>query len=344
MPDKSIAFRAFLPLAIVGLLMGGCSSGDGAPALGTAPAKDVGLTWQDSPLTEYWGDVNEELAKVDRIALANEAEVFMATCMAQAGFEYTPIDYSDPKYGLADRLDDPLDQPNDRAHVVQNGYGWNPFDELTTGEVTEDPWADDPNSLYESTLSAAGQMDYRKALFGDESSMDLSDEEVGNSDSSKEAAGCHGAANRAIESKIGKSHDELFEDLRVAMEALYYLPPGSPAYAAVDAEWASCMADSGFPDFKNFAEASEAAMALYDPLRTSALRAGPDGVGAAPPREEVSAALQEEITIAVADFDCKEKVDYSDATLKILFALQEQFIKDNQAELDTYRAWVLESM
>lgn len=346
---KSIAIRAFLPLAIVGLVVSGCSSNNSAPTPETGYDKDVDLTWRDSPLAEYWGDVNQELEKVDRVALANEADVFVAACMAEAGFKYTPIDYSDPKYGLTKSLDDkPVNNADDREWVVQHGYGWNYFDDPTTesstDEVTDDPWANDPNALYESTLSETGQMEYRKALFGDEPSIDLSDEELGNTEYNWEDAGCQGAANHEIEGKIGIAQNELFDDLREAMEELYYLPPGNPAFAALDAEWASCMADSGFGDFKNPAEASETAMELYDELVISgALHVDPDGV-ARPLREDVSAILKEEIKIAVADFDCKEKVNYNNATQEILFALQEQFIQDNQVELDAYQAWVIESM
>jgi hypothetical protein len=47
---------------------------------------------------------------------------------------------------------------------------------------------------------------------------------------------------------------------------------------------------------------------------------------------------EEEIALAVADLDCREKTNYRDEYEKVQFALEEQFIADNKADLDALKA------
>ena len=55
----------------------------------------------------------------------------------------------------------------------------------------------------------------------------------------------------------------------------------------------------------------------------------------APPDEKVLADLREkELALAMADFACAEDVDYTEATTKVQFELEEQFITDHKSELD----------
>src|SRR5690606_19349872 len=54
--------------------------------------------------------------------------------------------------------------------------------------------------------------------------------------------------------------------------------------------------------------------------------------------DEWKEAAEKEITVALADLECRDKVDYTNKALKAQFELEEQFIADNKAERDAFRA------
>ena len=51
---------------------------------------------------------------------------------------------------------------------------------------------------------------------------------------------------------------------------------------------------------------------------------------------------ENDIETALADFRCKESVKWTEREQKVTFAIEDQFIKDHKAELDAYKAKMIE--
>lgn len=299
--------------AATALAVSGCSSS------GTGPGSDE-LTYEDSPLSQFMGDGGEfdeeEYAAQDR-----EVQELVAECMADEGFEYIPVDMT--QYTT---FSDDMEDMDTEEWVSQNGYGFNMSSE-SASEESEMP--EDPNQDYVESLSTNEQTAYYEALYGPGPSDDEIEED-GSYEYNWEEAGCQGAAEYEVRGDMMGDQDE-FGPLFDAMTEMYEQARTDPGLADVNAEWASCMADAGYADFAQpedaMNDAMEASNALWE-----------ESGGDTPSDEAMAEARETEIEIALADFRCKEKVDYDDRSLEVQFALEEQFIEDHREELEAYRA------
>ena len=105
-----------------------------------------------------------------------------------------------------------------------------------------------------------------------------------------------------------------------------------PALTSLNADWASCMADSNYPGVSDPDGASEL---LSDHIRD----AGIDSKKG--PTPEQRAELRDyEIDLALADFRCSKKLDYQQKSLAVQFAAEKKFVSENKAELDQMLAAV----
>ena len=313
---------ALAPLALIigaALTLTACSSG---------PASTEKLTYEDSPLQKYLGVVYGQLDEDDQVAQQNETEELVAQCMTEEGFEYIPVDQS--QYMSFDQED-----RETLEWVSTYGYAANltpeEQEELYGGETEYE----DPNQEYVGSLSESEMTEYYAVLYGEQPSEEEMNED-GSYEYTWENGGCYGWAQHEITGDQAYEQDqfkEIFEDIN----ALYEEQQKDPALKELNAKWASCMADAGFEDFKlQF----DAAQSIYDQQNEFWEN---DTTGEGPTEEQTKEWRAEEMKVAVADFECREKTDYTNASLKIQFDLEEEFIAENKAALDEMVAFAEEN-
>lgn len=307
-------------MAVAALGLTGCASDAGG---GTGAGGE--LTYEDSPLNKYlsaaYGDYDEEQA----IADSKKSEEATAACMAEEGFDYIPVDQSqNMSFDDAD-----MEERETEEWVAANGYGMTQSPEEIAAQQEQSEAYVDPNQDYVASLSETEQSAFYEVLYGPPQTEDMTNED-GSSEYNWEDAGCSGAAQHEINGDNpyeDKAHKPLFD----AISKLYENLAKDPGVQALDAEWASCMADSGNPDFSAKQDAINAASELSNALYNNE-------TGEAPSDEDLAEVREGEIEIALADFTCSEKVDYTAAMLKLQFALEKQFVADHKAELEAFSA------
>lgn len=140
--------------AAVALPLAACS-GDGDAEPSPTPSGEGDATPLETLVRDYlaeWSaeDVNRRLAQM---------EESIAACMAEQGFDYTPVDWSPTEVDLSAGLDM---QAGTLEFAEQFGYG-----------ITTDPFASgledvvDPNEAYVAAMSDAERDAYFAALYGE---------------------------------------------------------------------------------------------------------------------------------------------------------------------------------
>lgn len=120
--------------------------------------------------------------------------------------------------------------------------------------------------------------------------------------------------------------------------------PEDARVAAVDAEWTVCMAEHGYPFMAEEGPAGDVRLPSPLSARSLAARTRPDGSVADPdydapaadvPWEERALVGSEyEIAIALADFDCRDEVNYVERLTDVRIDLEQRFVDANGEELD----------
>lgn len=322
---------SFVSLAIVSVLaLSGCSSAGGSGGGGD-------LSYEDSPLSSYmtamYGDMDQE--KLD--AQLAETEELVAACMKEEGFEYLP---STQGGGVVMSSSDMEDRETEEW-VASNGYGMIQSEEQIAEQQAQSEEYVDPNAEYTASLSESEQAAFYETLYGpgpSEEEMEAMEAGDGSYEYNWETAGCQGAAQHEVSGGVQDAFtDPKFAGLFEKMNELYTKAMEQPAVKELDAKWADCMADAGYSEFTHKNEAmtsiSEEQNALYENQEF-------DESGM--PLELDATAMEElrqkEIDLALADFRCSEKLDYTQKSLEAQFALETQFVEDNKSELDAMLA------
>jgi hypothetical protein len=302
-----------LALAVVfSLAVAGCSAAE----------SDKELDQADSPLQEYMSVIygNQDQDDFDKQQM--EVEELVAVCMADEGFEYIPVDQSQGTVISTDEGED----TNTEEWVASHGYGMSQTQEEIDEQNEGAEEFVDPNQPYVESLSEGEMTAYYEVLYG----VTPTDEELnedGSYDYNWENAGCQGAAQHEVQGENiyeQEEHKALFDSIN----DMYISLQESPDVKKLDAEWATCMADAGYPDYKAKQDAVQDVMDKNNALWETGTEEGPSD-------EEQAAQRDYEIEIALADFKCAESTDYTNTVTKIQFDMEEQFITDNKAELDT---------
>ncbi|WP_104192519.1 hypothetical protein [Cryobacterium sp. Y82] len=300
---------AIAAAALLSLTLAGCSGEKAAEKLDPA----------EGPLQKYMSGIYEGYDEDSAIAAQNDQEELVATCMSDEGFDYTPVNASQ----YSGMMSDDGEEYGTEKWVAENGYGMSQSPEQIAEQEAQSAEIVDPNQDYLASLSESEQAAYNEALYGPQpTEEELAD---GSYTDSYETKGCYGAALQEIngDQPSQEEHAALYE----AMSALYEDLQASPAIVKLDAEWAACMADDGYATFAKKADAQESVMneqnALYE-----------DQTGAAPDETILADLREKELALAMADYTCAEDVDYTEATTKVQFELEEQFITDHKSELD----------
>lgn len=325
-------------LAVLGLTA--CSGGS---------KEGGGLTWEDSPLSTYLsaaygGDLSQEEQERKMTERQKQVEELVAACMTDEGFEYTPVDQ---RGGMSFSSGDEW-KPDDREWVAQYGYGaidWPGRERMETA-ASEEEFVD-PNQGYVESLSESEQQAYQETLWGPGVAEDQMNED-GSYEYRWENHGCQGKAQHEVEGDTNVWEREEFADLQEAINQLYNELGSHPDLAELDAKWASCMADAGYD---GLAKQQDAAQSIYDDMNAlyeempqpDPNLSEAEMMAFYEDAEKDRRAQQEpikekEVALALADLDCRDKLDYRDAQLKIQFAIEEQFIADHKTELEAFKA------
>ncbi|WP_413450874.1 hypothetical protein AA0Y32_01785 [Georgenia phoenicis] len=338
--------RRVLAAAVAVAALAACSGG---------PASEDGeLSWEDSPLDEalgaLWGsDQSPEDLEREQVEQNREIEEMVAACMAEEGFEYTPVEQD-----MGTVVTDDEDW-NTEEWAQQYGYGvtTDPWSEEVSDEPEEE-WTD-PNEDYVAGMSGSEQEAYYEALYGPPTMEDeewVEGEEIVE-EYNWEEGGCQGRAYHEVyEGEEDSWSDPAFTEFFEAMDKLYEDAENDSRTRELYEEWATCMADAGISGMTTPVEATDHFYTEYDKLYTEAdaqidwdnldweaLEAsGTDPVRDIMEEMGLAELREREIATAVADYRCQEEIDLESRSLEIRFELEEEFVETYQADIDALLA------
>ena len=323
---------ALTALAATAVVLVGCSSSGGSGGGEDAERQSPLGRYLDAV---YGGDLSQEEQQAQSDDQNRQIEEMVASCMQDEGFEYVP---NTSNGGVVYSSGDDVYRPDDRDWVGQYGYGAINY----PGQDEQvDPGQEyvDPNADYVASLSESEQLAFNDALYGPqptEEEMAAMDDATYEYDWT--TAGCYGAAQHEVYEADDLSQSEEFAPLFEQINSLYEDSADSPELTALDAEWAECMDAAGHPGFSAQFDAQnsiyEAQNEIYEAVEVDA-----DGNSTGEPDQAAMDALgEQEITLALADLDCREDTDYRQRAEDIQFELEEQFVADHETELDALLA------
>ena len=308
----------FTVAAAVGalLLLSACSGsdsggdGDGRGSGGSSSGSDAGRdsAAKESPLHAYTKSIPSDNAD-DSAKRHKKAQNIIASCMQEAGFEYTPQDLPGQPASL-----DGAEAMGPVEWAEKYGYGWSASPESEIGEEE----IVNPDADYLAAMSESESAAYSLALFGEQQDVDAE------SGWDWTKGGCYAKANHEVYSNLNAAYeDPAFEDLHEEQRRMFEKVPDDPRLAAVNAEWSACMSEAGF-DFAKVSEAHDSIAEAYAALPETT-------------DETTSADLtKKEMATAIADAKCQEEVGYPEKAQEVQFALEQEFIDTHKAELDAW--------
>jgi hypothetical protein len=330
------------PLAVIAvaasvtLSLAACAGGS-APA--AAPSEAA-----ESPLTPYYDalygtEVSPEEQLEQDIERHDTVEATVAECMAEQGFEYTPVPFPADVIASVGGEED-VWRPDDRDWVEQWGYGM-----IDSPDRQEDSQPgglpDDPNRAYYDSLTETEKAAYDEAISGpplDEEEALLAEQ---GGDYQWEDGGCFGAAYEAGEDTPSDTADLTeFADLIARMDEVWKGVDADPEMIALEAAWSSCMDAAGESGFTAQGDAVESIGIQLEslfpaPETEKEAMAEPD---LSPKTNPDAAALQErEIDLALVDLACREETDYHEKQQQITSNREQAFLDQNRAELDAMK-------
>lgn len=309
------------------LVLTACGGGGGGG--GSSETPELG------PLDAYFEEVFGDFTEQDFDAQQREAEERIAVCMREQGFDYTPVVYD----GGVVIVDDEEIDWGSREFAAQYGYGvatWPGMED--PGPVDEGEVFEDPNQAYVDAMSDSERDAYYAALYGggfmteDEWDPDAEIPEWDPADS-----GCQGEAWG--DGMGDPSMDERFQPLMDELMRVYEQMQSDPDVVAADRDWAECMADAGHAGMTSPMNAAEVFYErqneIYDGVDWGMTEAEMDAAQAQVD-EALAAMRDEEIAVALADFDCKEEVDHTARYAAVDHRMQQEFLDTHEAELAAY--------
>jgi len=237
--------------------------------------------------------------------------------MAEQGFEYLPQPVSVQELAPG--------EPEHGTQEFAEQYGYGMFRQPRYVANDEAPDLGDVNADIKATMSLAERAEYDRALHGTgEEAFYRSGDEI-----DLEVRGCEGVQTEDLLNGGGKN-DPVFVDASAYSRHIDEVLLGDdPRVAAADAQWAECMSDAGWPGLASQPDAMSLATewqdALIDP-GTSAMTQ-PD-----------AQVLDDEISLALADFDCAAEIGLTELRDEARAGLQQEYVDEHREELE---AWFL---
>jgi len=292
------------------LLLSACSSSD---------EPDAGASASGSPIEAYLQPLQAKLDGVDRAALARKSEEAIASCMHDAGFDYTPGQVSEDDL----EVEDEQGEPGTVEFATVHGYGiWGYTD--GRGDDPEDEQVD-PNAEYVASMTETESTAYYEAFMGPAPDPDAE----GASDWSQ--MGCVGkAAHEAYGEDLAFLEDPALIELDDERTRIAERATTAADVVAVEAAWSECMNEEGY-DFATVAEAKESISDAFEALYADAKAADPDG---RPDQAALTQLGDRDKATAVADATCQESSGYREKLVKARNALEQEYVDSHKAELD----------
>ncbi len=264
--------------------------------------------YAQSPLTPYLLHISPEISEADYIATRTaeieRREATLVTCMSAAGFEY----FAEPASFSQIGPDDEGIERGTREYVQKNGYGlFAPLKHRPEPEASE-------NDVYFDSLSDEDKIAFENAMYG---------EYGGPTDQ----VSCWDEADTAA--RGDRSWEQEFEALNSARQLLVFDEEDDPRTVALNDRWAQCMTTAGFDEA---ADPSQSRM-QFGMKYTSFQDLWHQRDSA-----EIVQLIEDEIKQALADWDCKQEVDYDAELRKVRLDLEQQFVDANKEQLDAYLA------
>lgn len=240
----------------IALVATACGGGSGE----TAAGEDEGPTsFEDieyeSPIAEFLGqdiDFNSEDSQAEYEAQARDVEQKVAACMAEEGFEYTPVDQS--QYTQMTTVEEELPYFSDEW-VEKYGFGITTqrfsqsmlndelvgYDDSMNGSAEAEAF-EDPNSEYVESLSPAEQEAYYAALHGDQPEFDenATEEEMNEAYEDFVPTGCQ---NTAWEEE--NPSQNFYQEFNDDLNDMYQRIEADPAVTKYRDEVTACVAEEG---------------------------------------------------------------------------------------------------
>ena len=275
--------RVALVVLVAGGLLASCG-GSGSSATKTASTAGAGSSkgaslppWDEnrkmndvsgysSPLASALGQdfTNQDPATMQAKFKEQEQkrQDAVAECMRAQGWTYTPyvrdfsaISFQQPGYDLTRK-----------EYVEKYGFGIATSAEESSGPVQRDgpKPEDDPNFVYQQTLSPSDAEAYNKALYGagiggpgagetssasGDSSGDVSNATASTVVMTAENSGCQGTAMQAANGGANNPADKAFvDDFQKRLSTMYEKVQSDPRVVAAGRTYATCMAGKGYPE------------------------------------------------------------------------------------------------
>jgi len=344
MNGEDNVFTILVKLGLVGALafsVGGCSY-YAENAIEQADDDIAVISSNRFPLDEYlnlvWGT---HLSQEEQIRALDEQHIrredLISKCMNDLGFEYVPF----PNNRTHSFNDDVSWQPNDYEWISRYGYGvalqpagGPPGLHTLIGTMPGQP---NPNLRIQNALSEAELAAYFRALHGNLSEMEGSNLSF---TESFDYRGCTGWADRIIweEQPSGLVASNEFAPLFDAVDRMR--EEFATTETLAEREWALCMANAGHPEFNRQHEPEEYFWSIINATREESWADGWDWeLGSPNPyNSPVLAAFHErEVSTALADFNCRQAVDFDARQNEHRLAMETQFVNDHRSELAALR-------
>jgi len=324
-------------VAVIVFGLSACTSHDDAASSSQTETPAVG------PLDEFtlriWGrSANEtEADMASRLEWEHRwTQDYVSACMNNLGFTYIP-DISNPPQVLMP--DGPL--VGTREFAEQFGFGIS-NEGLWSGTVGVQSFPNTANDEMLNSMSDAERDAWNLALYGNWGEFeDLDDADIN--------WGCANLAQRSLRDLDSEESAVIQDEIRRFDDNLAV----SPEMLSLDGEWASCMANLGHAGYRNPNDLLQTLRNEWNSrpsannvMLTWDWETYPDG----PPEQEASSITDNEqsfsdweITLAIADIDCQEQVNYQPRSAETSFRAQEEFVEKHRADLEAWELQVLES-
>lgn len=366
--------RRLLAVIVTVTLLAACGQGGGTSTDDTGDGDSGTSTTEaiesdgEETLADFFGygsDNAEEAQAQYQDEEARRQELIRA-CMAEEGFDYTPVLPPEESFQV-------FGPENEEERVKTQGFGittWYGNEEMFGGDID---W-EDPNQEMVEAMSESEQQAFYEALYGtEEEQMEGAttevDPETGEEITMMEGfgVGCEGEASEEIWGDQSQTQD-LWQELEPEMTAMYERIEADQRVADLNEGWSACMADAGheyesrnrmyetvFEDFQRrfdeivgpgggFADpfegwTQEEIEAFFEEKTEDEIEAffeeAEQTAQADVDQEALTALQQEEIDLAVANFECSS--DYDEQYQEIAAEYEAEFIAANRGLLEQIR-------
>lgn len=322
-------------------------------------------------MADFFGYGNEDPEAQEAEFREQEARIQEAVrqCMAEAGFEYQPALPPEGSFMVGEEWDEE-EYVKTQGFGITTWYG---NEELTEGPVVEEEWVD-PNQEMLEAMSESEATAWNEALYGTQEEQEASqisrvDPETGEEyfEMTGYGPGCFGEAQEAEYGDM-EATQELWTELQPAMDAMYQQVEADPRIVELNEQWAACMAEKGY-EYESMTAMQESVYTDFQE-RFDAI-VGPNGGFADPfagmtqeeidaffaektqeeidaffaaaeeeaqqnvDQEALAALQQEEIDLAVADYECRG--DYWETYQEVSEEYEADFVAENREILEQIR-------